>query len=80
MSLLVSRCNSVWQRSLLTHLAQESVATNHRTHLASWAPIFCTWNPDAKAVRLVQGIFLLMLSDSEATIPVKTKHVTSGMW
>ena len=42
------------------HLAQESAATNHRTHLASWAPIFCAWYPDAKAARLAQGIFLLM--------------------
>ena len=60
MSLLASRCNSVWQRSRLTHLAQESVATNHRTHLASWAPIFCAWYPDAKAACLAQGICLLM--------------------
>ena len=44
----------------LTHLAQVSMATNHRTHLASWAPKLCAWYPDAKAARLAQGIFLLM--------------------
>ena len=60
---LASRCNSVWQRSLLTHLAQQSVATNHRTHLASWAPIFSAWSPYANAARLAQSIFLLMSAD-----------------
>ena len=56
-SLLASRSNSVWQQSLLTHLAHESVATNHRIHLASWGSIFCAWYPDSKAARLAQGIF-----------------------
>ena len=44
----------------LMHLAQVSMATNHRTHLASWAPISCAWYPDATAAHLTQGIFLLM--------------------
>ena len=45
----------------LMHLAQVSMATNHRTHLASWAPISCAWYPDATAAHLTQGIFLLMI-------------------
>ena len=44
----------------LMHLAQLSMATNHRTHLASWAPISRAWYPDATAAHLMQGIFLLM--------------------
>ena len=63
-SLVASRGNSVWQRSLLTHLAQAIVATNHRMHLASWALIFCAWYPDATATHLAQHIFLLMHSYS----------------
>ena len=44
----------------LTHLAQASVATNHRRHLVSWALIFRALYPDAAAALLAQGIFLLM--------------------
>ena len=44
----------------LTHLAQASVATNHRTHLAPWALISRAWYPDATAADLAQAIFLLM--------------------
>ena len=46
----------------LMHLAQVSIATNHRTHLASWVPITHAWYTDATAAHLTQGIFLLMKS------------------
>ena len=45
----------------LADLAQASMATNHRTHLASWALTSRAWYPYATAVHLAQGIFLLML-------------------
>ena len=44
----------------LTHRAQASVATNHGTHLASWALISRAWYPDTTAAHPAQGIFLLM--------------------
>ena len=58
--LVASRGYSVWQRSLLMHLVQARVATNHRTHLASWALIFRARYPEATATHLAQDIFLLM--------------------
>ena len=36
------------------------MATNHKTHLASWALRSRAWYPDATAAHLAQGIFLLM--------------------
>ena len=48
----------------LTHLTQASVATNHRTHMASRALISHAWYPDATAAHLAQAIFLLMMSQN----------------
>jgi len=60
LSLVVSRGNCVWQRALLTHMAQASVPSSHRRVLASWALIFRSWYPDATAAHLGQHTFLLM--------------------
>ena len=66
----------------LTHQAQASVATNHRTHLASWAPISHAWYPDATVVHLAQGIFLLMMiqfgGQSHHTYRMPSKPITEG--
>jgi len=60
---------------LLTHLAQAKAATQLWVHLALRAQSYCTWYPDATAVCLTQGMFLLMSysasSGNESLSPVR---------
>ena len=55
------RGKAVWQVYLLTHLAQAKAATQLWVHLTLRAQSYCTWYPDATAVCLTQGMFLLMI-------------------
>jgi len=54
------RGKALWLVYLLTHLAQAKTATQLWVHLTLRAQSYCTWDPDAIAVCLTQGMFLLM--------------------
>jgi len=69
---LASRGKSVWKLYLLTHLAQVRAVTQLRAYLSSRAQSHGTLYLDATAVRLAQGILLLMRPSTACFNPISS--------